>query len=863
VVITPDWAASPECRNELEHAAALDKRIVPLNLRPTPLEQLPEELRAQQFVPSRGAFEDDFEASTLQLNVAIETDSEWVRAHTGWAKKAFEWEEHGRDRSFLLSGSELEAAELYLASATGKHPEPGQRQNEFVLASRLGATARQRRLLGGVSVALVVALILGGLALIQRNVAVSNQHTAQSRQIAAESETALNSDPELSTLLALQALKVRPTAQAEAALRDALPQLQVLKTLRSVTTMESATFSPNGKEVLTGDLDGNVVLWDAANGRRLHALRDPQGKSIATVAFNRTGTEFVTASLDGSYGAATIWSVATLRPLRQLIEPTDATIDSPSISPEMNDAVFSPDGTEVLTAGGDAARVWSAGSGQLLKVLRPSPLAEVTNAAFSPDGSEAVVTGHGTAGIWNLETDHQQVAVNEPNDDGIATTVFSPDGKKILTAGEDGTARIWSALTGQQEQVFTEPGNAELNGASFSANGSQVVTASDGGTATTWNVRSSSRLLVLRGHRGAVFSAAFSPNGEKVVTASEDGTAKIWDAQPVGTERTLADPSEAPIYGVAINSRDTEVVAVTGFGEVDLWHARTGRLVHRLVVADGGWINGVGFSPDGKEIVTAGEKDGTARVWSAATGRQLFTLQDPGGLSMYTARFSPNGKEIITAGLDGKARIWNARTGRELMVITEPGRSGIGAVFSAAFNSRGSEIVTASLDGSTRIWNATTGNQLHAMIEPGKSAVIGAEFNRDGSQVVTSSADGSARIWDAATGKQLEVLSEPGGAAVYSATFSPNGSEVVTSSADGSARIWDAATAQGLTAFNTGAEVRDSEFTPNGSGVVSTTFGGSAIVWSTELAGTLGHLERLAQHRVGRHLTAAERRAYL
>jgi hypothetical protein len=66
-----------------------------------------------------------------------------------------------------------------------------------------------------------------------------------------------------------------------------------------------------------------------------------------------------------------------------------------------------------------------------------------------------------------------------------------------------------------------------------------------------------------------------------------------------------------------------------------------------------------------------------------------------------------------------------------------------------------------------------------------------------------------------------------------------------------------------LTVFHTGFEVRDSVFSPNGWDVVSTTFGGTAVIWSSELAGSLSTLERIAHSRVTRHLTAAERKAYL
>jgi WD40 repeat protein len=859
-VISPEWVASVECRKELDHAATLSKRIIPLNLSATAFEQLPEMLRAQQFVPARGGFEDDFEGSMRSLIVAIETDADWLREHTGWAKKAFEWEEHGRDRSFLLSGSELAASEQYLAHATGRDPEPGQRQNDFVLASREGATRRQRRLLGGVSVALVVALVLGGLALLQWRQAVSNERTAQSRQVAAESETALTSDPELSVLLALQALRTHPTTQAEAALRDALPQLQVLRTLHGATTMQSAAFSPHGSNVITSDLAGNLVIWDGSTGRRLRELRDPQGKSIVTVAYNDSGTEFVTASLDGADGAATIWNASTGRPVRQLLEPAGATSSTASFSPEINDASFSPNGTEVVTAGGNAARIWSVATGKVLEVLQSSgTTSAMSTAVFNPDGTEVVTTDGSTAQIWNLATGQPLVTISEP--DELNDAEFSPDGSQILTASADGTARIWSASTGAQQVEMPEPGAAVLNRASFSPDGKEVVTASNDGTATVWDAATGAPALVLRGHRGAVFSAAFSPNGKEIITASEDGTAKIWDAQAVGTRRVLTATTGSALYAVGVNRSGTEVVAAGDDGTY-IWDTATGHLAYHLAGSAAGGPNGAAFSPNGKEIITASDEDGTAKEWSAVTGKELLTLQDPSGTSIYSASFSPNGKEIITASEDRTARIWSAATGRQLRVITEPGGV-LGVLFSAVFSANDRQVVTASLDGTARIWSAASGKQLQEMAEPGLASIISAAFSPDGKEVVTASVDGSARIWSVATGKQLEVLAEPGGAAVYSAAFSPNGSEVVTSSADGTARIWSAATGQPLTVFKTGSEARDSVFTAGGTEIVTATFGGTSIIWSSQLAGPLGTLVRLAEHRVTGQLTAAERRAYL
>jgi WD40 repeat protein len=68
----------------------------------------------------------------------------------------------------------------------------------------------------------------------------------------------------------------------------------------------------------------------------------------------------------------------------------------------------------------------------------------VISAVFSPDGSKILTaSGDNTARVWDAATGR---ALSEPlqHEDIVISAVFSPDGSKILTASKDNTARVWS-----------------------------------------------------------------------------------------------------------------------------------------------------------------------------------------------------------------------------------------------------------------------------------------------------------------------------------------------------------------------------------------------------------------------------------
>jgi WD40 repeat protein len=489
-------------------------------------------------------------------------------------------------------------------------------------------------------------------------------------------------------------------------------------------------------------------------------------------------------------------------------------------------AVFSPDGTRVLTTSYDkTARLWDASTGQEIAILQ-DPWHYVNSAAFSPDGARIVTASiDSTARLWDAATG-QEVAALRGHESCVTSAAFSPDGAQIVTASTDNTARLWDAATGQE--IIILRGHEEIvRSAAFSPDGSRIVTASNDNTARLWDTATGQEIATLRGHESGVSRAAFSPDGSRIVTASDDYTARLWDT-PTGQEIAALRGHESRVTSAAFSPDGARIATASDDGTARLWDAATEQ---EIIILRGHEesVRSAAFSPDGAQIVTASD-DYTARLWDTATGQEIAALRGHESC-VRSAAFSPDGARIVTASTDSIARIWDAMTGQE--VVAQRRREGW--VYSAAFSPDGAQIVTASFDKTAWIWDAATGEEI-AALRGHESDVYCATFSPDGTRILTASKDGTARLWDAATGQEVVTL-RGHKSAVESAAFSPDGAWIVTASNDNTARLWDAATGQEIAALRGHVKpVTGADFSPYGAQIVTASRDSTARVWDVETA---------------------------
>lgn len=644
--------------------------------------------------------------------------------------------------------------------------------------------ARRQKIVA--AVVLLVLLVLVGFAVWRSRVATEEAQRAESQRLAARALSLFESDPEQGLRLAVQAVEVSPTDQAENSLRQLLLAFRLLEN-HSV---------PDGERVIAVSRDGGMLVTSGPNITSLYTLDTARGMMSERRWVETAGVARASFSPDGKF-------VALLLPGNEVhvLETLDGRRKGAILNVTSLLAIDSS-GDLVVTANDEGMQVRKISSGQVSILLRV------------PNGTRTnpVVTG------------------GRP-----LVAAFSTDGNLILTGDDEGFARIWDTQTGALLHTLSGHSSSVLD-AEFSDEGSWVVTASQDGTARVWERSGWELRAELKDHTGSVTRATFSNNGMFVVTSSADGTARVWLAN-TGEPVALLGPHRSPVTQAAFTSNGRRVITASGDGRLRLWDANTGQSLLTLSGHDE-QVTGAAFSPNGKLIVTSG-RDGTARVWDAGTGSELAKLDADEGIC-WMARFSPDGEFVATAGADGAVRLWAWRSRKAIKEFN--GHQG--AVFSVDISPNGQHLLTAGADGVARIWGIVSGNS-EVTLSGHTGPVSTATYSPDGTLIITAGWDKVAIVWDAKSGERTIKL-EGHRAGLTRASFSPDGKLVATSSLDNTARIWETKTGAILAELPTHSfPVYDAEFSRDGKYVVTTGENGLGIIWEVStrrpIAALRGH----------------------
>ncbi|HIA70043.1 TPA: hypothetical protein EYN98_29170 [Candidatus Poribacteria bacterium] len=205
-------------------------------------------------------------------------------------------------------------AEGWLTEGITKEPKPTGLHMEFVAFSRTAVNRFQRLVISGVTVAFMLMVGLSVFAFYQRSQAQETARVATSKSLAAFALAEMETNPELSLLLATESVKTMYDANepvlplSSTVLRQSLVKSRVRLALTGHDNrVMSAIYSANGEHILTASYDSTAKVWDAQTGEKLLTLTGHDG-AVCSAAYSPDGQRIVTANKDKT---AKVWDAET------------------------------------------------------------------------------------------------------------------------------------------------------------------------------------------------------------------------------------------------------------------------------------------------------------------------------------------------------------------------------------------------------------------------------------------------------------------------------------------------------------------------------------------------------------------------
>jgi WD40 repeat protein len=462
----------------------------------------------------------------------------------------------------------------------------------------------------------------------------------------------------------------------------------------------------------------------------------------------------------------------------------------------------------------------------------------VLGVAVSPDGERiASASQDGIITIWDAATGKKLLPPIHAHPSHARCVAFHPDGQRLASASWDGTVKVWDVQTG--ELLLILPGHqGEVSCVAFSRDGRYLASGGgkygELGEVKIWQATTGQLVHTLRGHRSSVYSVAFRPDGQQLASGSTDKTVKLWDVQ-TGQELSPLPDHKQQVMGVAF-SPDGRLLAScgserSGVGEVKVWDAATGQVIHNLHHTRG--VCCVAFSPDGRRLAS-GSQDQTMKIWDVASGQETLTLRGHRD-SVRSLVYSPDGNRLFSCGHDESVRVWDAtplghQEDEDCLTLRDHSHE----VTSVAFHPKDPAVVgSASLDGTVKLWNTRSGKVLRS-ISANPHGVNSVAFSPDGHLLAIPGDNGTVKIWDAGSGKVVQTLLGHAGG-LWSVAFLPDGRHVASAGTGKVVRIAD---------LRTGHIIHELEghdwvinclaASPNGKHVASASAYGPVRLWDVE-----------------------------
>ncbi|MBK8027102.1 MAG: tetratricopeptide repeat protein [Chloroflexi bacterium] len=307
---------------------------------------------------------------------------------------------------------------------------------------------------------------------------------------------------------------------------------EVLSTVTADTTVTNAVISPDGSTAAASLIDGRIMIVQDGEIVELLGVNDGGASGMA---FTPDGGVLATALFDGS---VMIWDTPTETIIgRFFVEEGDDQVNEDSTNP----LAIRPDGAVIASVTGDnTIRLWDTQTGDNTLVIEFERT--VFSLAFSPDGSQLLAGGFSTVVAFDAATGDR--LTNASPTDSVSHLNYSPDGALIVATGPEIPITLIDAATFEIVARIGSAGSLWI--AEFTPDGDRLIAGGQAGSGST------SAALVFE-----PFSASLDINVKSIAPLTADNAADL---------ALVAETPINEVRGVAWSADGSAVYAASANG---------------------------------------------------------------------------------------------------------------------------------------------------------------------------------------------------------------------------------------------------------------------------------------------------------
>jgi WD40 repeat protein/energy-coupling factor transporter ATP-binding protein EcfA2 len=464
---------------------------------------------------------------------------------------------------------------------------------------------------------------------------------------------------------------------------DVAARTPITTGLRHANWVWDVAISDDGATVASVGRDRTIHLWSLdqpvllSNGALTTTLiLTDHNRTLTSVAFNSDPVQplMVTGDADGN---AIIWDMTPWMTERKHPIPSEKfnihtdIIWSLEFDRNRPDELISSSQSGVMRRWRVAlAEPFAKSRLQAIKLGVTGHAFGVSRVALSPDGQMMAAAGlDNLVSLWHA-VERDNIIWHTGAVRGMALV---EDGVTLLSAGSDGVVQAWDTATRQmRSRVQLSPTVALANGV-FSPDGSLLAAGNDANAVRLWDVRTGQSLAELAGHNAKIQALAFSPDGSWLASGDQAGEVIVWDMrtrQP--SQRLTGHPGG--VLSLAFHA-DSTLLAVGGCqtvisfpsidcgrGAIYFWDATTGERVGEPLPGKSGYVVSLVFHPLDPDLLAVGSMDGTVSMWNVRSRAAGISFDNPGRINALA--FSPDGALLAVATNSYRFSLYDAATGQ-------------------------------------------------------------------------------------------------------------------------------------------------------------------------------------------------------